>query len=295
MKNIKSTLLLAAVFACALSCETPEPEVADRITLVKESNKELGFDGGRDSRTVALKANVSWTASSDMDWCQVSPSEGLATDTKLKISVDANESDQERTAVVTVAAGEASLLITVTQGERLDMSLDEVDYLVEAEGGSLEVTVTHNVAYEVRIPEGVAWISEVKSKKMSVNVHEFVVEPNEDTEPRVVEISFVCDDEDLEETVKVAQKGAEPKPFIFSIFCDGDVFVVPSIEGEFTGTVFWDDVDFEEFGNSTVHEYGSAEERTVTFELYGDPEDMVLTFPDLVGVTGIDLSELPAD
>ena len=156
-----------------------------------------------------MKATDVWTAESDSDWCHADPAEGLASDMKLTISVDPNHQTEDRTAYVTLTCATASLEIKVIQSEAFELTIDEADYVVEAEGGNIEVTVMHNVEYVVDIPASAPWIKEVKSKKLSATTHEFIIEPNEATEERTAEIVFECEEEGLTETITVFQKPAE--------------------------------------------------------------------------------------
>lgn len=304
MKNIKYIPLLLALMGGLVSCDLfVEPEdqsegnskVEDRITLAKESNRELHLSGEGESRTIVLKATDVWTAVSDSDWCHTDPSEALSSDLKLTISVDRNDQGEERTAHVTVTSGTATLEITVIQAEACELTIEEADYVLEPEGGRIEVTVRHNVEYRVNIPKTVSWIKELTSKKPVSTTHEFIIEPNSTAESRAAEILFECDDESMNQIVTVFQKPAEPEPFLFSVFCNGPDFIMPLFGGNFTGTVFWGDKNSDPFGDLDVYDYGIAKDRTVRFELYGDPETLDITFFDLVGITGLDLSALPVD
>ena len=146
MKCNKYILLFFSLLAAFVSCNTmKEQEIEDRITLAKESNRELHFSGNGDSKTIVLKATGVWTAESDSDWCHTDPSEGLVSDMKLTISVDPNHQTEDRTAYVTLTCATASLEIKVIQSEAFELTIDEADYVVEAEGGNIEVTVMHNV------------------------------------------------------------------------------------------------------------------------------------------------------
>ena len=304
MKNIRYILLLLALMGGLVSCDLfVEPEgpsgedskIEDRITLAKESNRELHLSGEGESRAIVLKATDVWTAVSDSDWCHTDPSEALSSDMKLTISVDRNDQGEERTAHVTVTSGTATLEITVIQAEACELTIEEADDVLEPEGGRIEVTVRHNVEYRVNIPKTASWIKELISKKPASTTHEFMIEPNGTTEGRAAEIVFECEDESLNQTITIFQKPAEPKPFIFSVLCNGPEFIMPLFGGNFTGTVFWDDRNSDKFGDLDIYEYGISEDRTVRFELYGDPENLDVTFFDLVGITGLDLSELPVD
>ena len=206
MKRIYDVLSAAVIAVMLLSsCEMMVEEPADTISLANDANRELYFSGEEGSRSIVLVASTIWSAESDQEWCKPTPSEGLSTELKLTISVDRNDMAEERVACVTLKAGTAVLSIKVTQGEKSTMSVSDADYVVKSEGGTLEVTVSHNVDYKVKIPKAAKWIKEVKSKGLSNSVHVFEVEPNEDLDNRSAVITFVSDGGQYEEEVEVLQ------------------------------------------------------------------------------------------
>ena len=284
-------LLMMAVWAAVSSCEQVE-EVMDRITLSDEANRDLHFSGNGGSRSLLLKATTSWSAVSDQDWCTVTPSEGLVSDLKLTITVDANDSDVSRSSKVTVAAGNTSMEIAVTQDGRSVLSIGEADFEISEEGGSFAVELEHNVTYSVNIPENVTWIKEIKSKAMSETVHTFQVEANPGHDSRTAEIKFVSSDGKSEQSVVVLQNGQPMKHLVFEIWHENKTWTLPQFGGQFTGTVDWGDRSSSEFGTKTVHAYTYEGSKVVSFDLVGEPEDLEFTLENIVGVTRINLGKL---
>lgn len=197
------TVLMVLLSACNLLSEVD----TGKLELLNKANQEVVFLPAGGEKIIVLVTSSDWAAQSDADWCKVSPSEGTSDAAKLKLKIEANPDVEERNATVTVSTDQASLQISVTQRGKKAVLLEDADYVIEAEGGIFEVELEHNVEYEVEIPGKVSWIREVKSKKMSKAVHEFEVQANESEDERSAEISFVAEDDDIEEVVTVVQKG----------------------------------------------------------------------------------------
>jgi hypothetical protein len=86
--------------------------VANLLTLSKNTIDFLALGG---DETIALNANVSWTASSDQSWLSVTPASGTANGS-LSITAAQNIATSPRSAIVTVTGqGVAPKTITITQ------------------------------------------------------------------------------------------------------------------------------------------------------------------------------------
>ena len=109
-------MLLAffSLFAlCACGGDSPEP---DKVTLANTSNgSSLSADGDGERLTVSFTTNKDWTATSNQQWCVVSPTSGVSGTANIQVNVAKNELAQQRTANITLTAGTASVSITVTQ------------------------------------------------------------------------------------------------------------------------------------------------------------------------------------
>lgn len=93
---------------------TPKPD-PDKVT-VSPTSLTAEAQGGNLSLNVT--ANKNWAAASDQGWCKLSKSSGASGTATIPITVEANTTDQERTAKITVTAGTASVTATVKQAKK---------------------------------------------------------------------------------------------------------------------------------------------------------------------------------
>lgn len=86
----------------------PSLDVNKTSALVSAAGEEL---------TIEVTSNVDWTASADQDWVSVNPSsgKGSADAAKVKVTVDPNEAEETRAAVVTVVADQLTKTLKITQ------------------------------------------------------------------------------------------------------------------------------------------------------------------------------------
>ena len=86
----------------------PSLDVNKTSVLVSAAGEEL---------TIEVTSNVDWTASADQDWVSVNPSsgKGSADAAKVKVTVDPNEAEETRAAVVTVVADQLTKTLKITQ------------------------------------------------------------------------------------------------------------------------------------------------------------------------------------
>ena len=93
---------------------TPKPD-PDKVT-VSPTNLTAEAQGGNLSLNVT--ANKAWTASSDQTWCKLAKSSGVSGTATLSLTVEANSTEQERTAKITITAGTAKATATVKQAKK---------------------------------------------------------------------------------------------------------------------------------------------------------------------------------
>ena len=161
---MKRILLIASVLvaACAVSC-TKETKVEDAVTI-KSDDATVPVEGGVVS--IAINSTVAWTAKASDSWVTISPSSGEAGDATVKASVLKNGTNDSRTATVTFTAGTKSATYTITQSQLDAMNIATTEYVVEAEGGTVEIPVSANVDYSVIVPDAVDWIHVTSTKGM---------------------------------------------------------------------------------------------------------------------------------
>lgn len=106
---IISLLLLGG---CKTTSEPPIPVVEIKIQFSPET---ITLEAEESSKNIIVTSNTNWTATSDQTWCTLSPQSGYIGDTSLKISISANHSDKERTAILTFKLDSISKQYIVTQ------------------------------------------------------------------------------------------------------------------------------------------------------------------------------------
>ena len=137
------------------------------FTAVFKADKksfEAPMDGG--TITINMESNVSYDVKipDGCDWISRAASRSGTrgtTTSVVELKVAANKSYKAREAVVIIgnqAAG-VSESITITQPFNTTFSVDKNDFEVEQGGGTFTVNLTHNISYDVEIPDHCDWIT----------------------------------------------------------------------------------------------------------------------------------------
>ena len=95
--------------------EGGEPDPVEATLTVTPATLEFAEEG----ETLAFKVttNVAWTVTTNADWLDLSAGSGNAGENlTVEATAEANETGEERSAVITVKAGELSKAVTVAQG-----------------------------------------------------------------------------------------------------------------------------------------------------------------------------------
>ena len=176
----------------------------DNITVTTDK-VELGTEGG--TFTIELKSNIDFSYAIEGDWIKYVSTKAY-TDRTLTFTAEANESVQKREGSVTVMGGGFSETVEVYQsGEEPTLVISQNEYNLEAEGGSIVVEVTSNIAVTMAIPEDAAWITENSTKSVSTSTFHLDVAANETEVSRSAEITFSNEETGLSEAITVKQKG----------------------------------------------------------------------------------------
>ena len=180
---------------------------------------EVSAEGA--SLPLEVTSNVNWTASTDSDWVSISPSFGVASDKAVSVilTVNANDTLNERTATVTFTAGDLIKTVTVTQSGKVlppSLEISSAFATVGADGGTLSLRVQANYDWSVIVDD--SWLSVSPSygigSSESVTVIVSVIS-NESEFSRAGQVVFAS--RGLSRTLTVEQEG----------------FVPPSKEGDY--------------------------------------------------------------
>ncbi|MBQ9193361.1 MAG: BACON domain-containing protein [Bacteroidales bacterium] len=171
MKKIARTIASLSFLAALAACQqfeidtqmTPEKEYAN-LRLVCDAVDAYTFAStGAESATFNVSANTPWTItrSSGADWCNVTPSSSSASAliADVTVSVDDNNSGEDRTATLTIAGERINktYTVTITQSRKGRLFVTPVAQDYAATGGPLSFTLNTNLPWEVR--SDVSWLS----------------------------------------------------------------------------------------------------------------------------------------
>ena len=188
MRTLKNIWRLAGLLVLACSCgkETPTPDIPDNpkendsIILSGESAKTFGSEQGE--FLLSFETNSTWTASSNASWCTVSPTSGSAGKVSTKVLVSENDTYDDRNCSVTIKAGQATAVVSISQKQKNALILSPDEFSFESEGGSFEVVIKSNIDYI--LSSDVSWITEVTTKALESRTHVFTVTANESSDDR---------------------------------------------------------------------------------------------------------------
>ena len=79
------------------------------------SNTALSCGAAATELNITVNSNSSWTASSDQNWCTLSPASGNAGESKVAVKILENSTKESRTANLTFTVGSSTVTATVTQ------------------------------------------------------------------------------------------------------------------------------------------------------------------------------------
>ena len=176
----------------------------DNITVTTDK-VELGAEGG--TFTIELKSNIDFSYEIEGDWIKYVSTKAYA-DKALTFTAEANDGVQKREGSITIKGGGFSETVKVYQsGEEPALVISQNEYNLEADGGSIAVEISSNVAVTMTIPKDALWITENKTKSVSTSTFHLDIAANETYEARSAEVTFSNEESGLSEKITVNQKG----------------------------------------------------------------------------------------
>lgn len=160
--------------------------------------------------SVEVKANVEFEVTSQAEWIKFVETKALTPST-VTLSVEANESYDNRTGTVLVKQknGDLTGTITVNQKQTDYMSVTPTSFEVTNAEQTIDVVVTDNVSYSVVIPDDAkSWISIVSNTQTKALTDDKVIlaiAQNLTYDPRTASITIKQTDGPLAETVEIKQ------------------------------------------------------------------------------------------
>ena len=234
MKTITRIFATLCALGAAAACQqfeidtqmTPEKEYAN-LRLVCDALTTYSVPASRpDNITFNVSSNSPWTVtrSGGADWVTVTPASSSASSlvSDVVVSFADNDSGEDRTATLTVAAERISkyYTVTITQGKKGRLFVTPVARDYAATGGPLTFTINTNVPWEIRTD--VSWL------------HFDPEKGNPDPDGRTMTITATADASDVMERVATVTVIAGDDEESFDVTQKGD-FEMTEITGEFPG------------------------------------------------------------
>ena len=197
----KQFLLLLGFILLLSACQKP-------AMLTISGNQDVNISCEAYKFTVTVQSNRAWTSKAAEAWLHVTPfsvntpsEDGI----QVTISVDENNSYDERSATITFMAEDVAKEIKIKQGSRHALVLPQESrhYNLSAEGKKIDVEVWTNAEYDIIIDAD--WIKRVDSKALPERHHMFQIEENGSRQERVGNIRFVNEAEGIDATVDITQ------------------------------------------------------------------------------------------
>lgn len=178
----------------------------DAIVLTS-SKVELTSKG--QSVDIVVNSNVEYSyeiEDSAKGWISVQTATKAMTSSKHTFAVKENDGLVKREGKIVFRSGNISETVTVYQSASTPtIVLTKDEYNVGSDGETIEIQVRSNLNYEMVMPEGVDWLEEVTTKGFSDYTHYITVKPNATYDSREAVISFISDEWETREEVKIVQ------------------------------------------------------------------------------------------
>lgn len=197
---------------CSSEKESPIPETP-KIELPSGTDTKpvVSQQGGTSS--VTFTATAEWTASAvtrAVDWLSVSPTHGSAGTVNLQITLQPNDTYDERNAAILLTCGTTTQTITVTQKQKDALLVSSNKVEIEAQESSFTLEWQANVPVSYTIEESAkGWLTPSSSTRgLTTSSMKFQAAENQNTESRQAVITLQGNG--LTEQVKVYQAGSKP-------------------------------------------------------------------------------------
>lgn len=295
---MKPFLLLANMaLLCTLllaSC-SKEEETASGFSFNITDDIILTWEEGAQN-TVSFQSASDWQAALSADWLTATPMEGPAGANVITLKATSeNDTDESRTATLTLTSNGAKQTINIRQETSDYIRLEQPFYLVDSEGGEIEVNFSTAIRSDrLHILGNGSWINQ-KTKSRSLNDYSVTLEiaPNPEVKSRIG-FMYIVKEENQEQqiltTVTIVQEGntgSESTDFS----ADGNVKTLQeSNKGKGIPIVLMGDGFIDtEISNGA---YGKAMEKTYESLFAEEPMKSLKDYFDVYSVTAVSKSNI---
>lgn len=192
--------------------------------IILLSKNEYNVDAAGEEITVELKSNCEYEVEMPkVDWIHTVSTRAMSSHT-LYYTIDANETYDSREAKIVYRnkKNDVAETLTIVQAQKDAIILGQKEMTVKADGGTIEVKLSANVAYEVKMPD-VNWITTTTTRGLTEHTLYYNVAKNLEEDSRSAKITFTNKDNGLEEVLTVNQEGILPTFITINVPIAGDL------------------------------------------------------------------------
>jgi hypothetical protein len=191
-------------------------EVSDEIVVTQLQNdaiqlsvKEVDVPQAGDTFEIEVRSNVDYTCevAGGVKWLHPLDAKSLIAGTFQFEAYENTGYDGREALIIFKSSGSDPIsdTVNVVQDGIKMLSIDPHRVELTYEGGLVNVKITSNVGYEMRIAEGSDWLQEVDSKGLADDDYSFLAGSNPDYDSRVAKVVFLDDADGLYDTLTVIQ------------------------------------------------------------------------------------------
>ena len=151
-------------------------------------NLRILFDSEAGTATMELKSSQKWEASflnGRATWCTLSTESGKRGTVTITVSVAENTTYDERSASIAFKCKDVTQTLVIVQKQKDAVLLSSEKLEVPKEGGTVDLTVRHNVDYSISVdPSAASWIEVLSTKALSTATVTLRIDANDDVHSR---------------------------------------------------------------------------------------------------------------
>lgn len=239
MKQLLSFLFaILAIIACSDSAEEIIPEEPQAQPNIKLDVPSLSFPSKGGENAITFSSTESWSAeinSEAKDWCSIDTNSGAAGNAKIIVTLESNETPDNRTASIIIKAGIISKTIEVSQAQKDAIVIAETEYEFGADGGELDFEVQTNVDISVTISDDAkSWITQIETRGMQGKILHFDIESSPENIVRTGYI--VLSGGEVNQEIRIHQRLQIPNNQIYYTSTDGSI-ITPNDSNAFDANI----------------------------------------------------------
>ena len=192
--------------------------------IILLSKNEYNVDAAGEDITVELRSNCDYEVEMpDVDWIHEISTRAMSSHT-LYYAINANTTYDSREAKIVYRNRENDVAdtLTIVQAQKDAIILGQKEITVGADGETIEVKLSANVDYEVKMPD-VDWITTTTTRALTEHTLYYKIAKNSGEDSRTAKITFTNKDSGLEEVLTVNQEGVRPTFITINVPTAGDL------------------------------------------------------------------------